>query len=459
MKITIQVPQRLPEIDWICSVIFGDFLGLDFVLIPAPVLALKLLACGRSLEMPDVFFAQAYAAGPGPRVLPTTPLGMWDSRSCSLMPVMEAAQVPVLFGNSARSTLVSANHVYLPLDIIGSAFFMLSRYEERGSDERDEHGRFPDAASLACRANFAHRPIVDEYVEILWSAIAHLWPDLRRRVRRSCPRISCDVDLPFDPAAASLLRLGKRLLGSTWRLRSLRAAPTLVHNFLRQSRGDDSQDPYRTAIDWMMALNRDAGNRMAFNIIPLNTDRRFDRSAGLDEPRMRSLIRSIHRAGHEIGIHPGYNTYRHPNEFARSVATLRSAMLEEEIVQPELGGRQHYLRWQTPTTAQLWEENGLDYDSSLSFSERPGFRCGTSHEYRMYDLALRRPLRLRQRPLITMEIIRYQGKEYQLPSHQIACQLKTSCARYNGNFSMLWHNSYFELPESAELYRAIISDK
>lgn len=65
---------------------------------------------------------------------------------------------------------------------------------------------------------------------------------------------------------------------------------------------------------------------------------------GLDDRRMRDLLREIHACGHEIGIHPGYNTYRHPEVMVRSVSTLRRVLDEEGTVQSLLGGRLHNLR-------------------------------------------------------------------------------------------------------------------
>lgn len=171
----------------------------------------------------------------------------------------------------------------------------------------------------------------------------------------------------------------------------------------RAWRGDFSADPHRAAIDWIMDINERAGRSVAFYFIPENTDPRLDNRVSLDDPRMRALLRDIHARGHEIGLHPGYNTYKHPEALARSVATLRRLLDAEGIDQPQLGGRQHYLRWEMPTTARLWDDNGLDYDSTLSYADRPGFRCGTCREYPLYDLAERRPLRLRERPLIVME--------------------------------------------------------
>ncbi len=80
-------------------------------------------------------------------------------------------------------------------------------------------------------------------------------------------------------------------------------------------------------------------------------------------------MQEIDARGHEIGIHPGYNTYKHPQAMARFVQALRRVLNDLGIDQCQLGGRQHDLRWETPITARLWDDNELDYDSTLSFAD------------------------------------------------------------------------------------------
>ncbi|MEA1048991.1 hypothetical protein U5801_04080 [Lamprobacter modestohalophilus] len=76
---------------------------------------------------------------------------------------------------------------------------------------------------------------------------------------------------------------------------------------------------------------------------------------------------------------------------SHSVQTLRRVPDDEGIDQPSLGGRQHFLRWETSATARLWDANGLDYDSTLSYADRPGFRCGTCRPRCEQGSALRPP--------------------------------------------------------------------
>ena len=45
----------------------------------------------------------------------------------------------------------------------------------------DFHKRFRLEETIAFKNNFLHRPIVNEYIEIFWLLIKHLWPSLKRK--------------------------------------------------------------------------------------------------------------------------------------------------------------------------------------------------------------------------------------------------------------------------------------
>lgn len=444
---------------WIARVLLGQFLGLPYEVHFGAVENVRISAEGKTLEMPDTFFCEAKHKWLSSDTLPAEPFQSWTVADSGLHPDLVSPSVPVLYGRPGFN-LHSPDSATLNLDVFGSAFFMLSRYEEGFSPERDQHGRFPATASLAYRKDFLGRPIIDEYVEILWAAMLRLWPGLARKQRNARMLISCDVDSPFDPACVSLYRLGGRIVGRTWREKSLGAVPETIKNHWAVRRGDYTQDPYRAAITWIMDVNDKVGNQVAFNIIPEKTDQKMDNAGSLDEPRMRTLMRTIHARGHLIGFHPGYNTYKHPVAFAHSIGTLRRVMAEENIEQEILGGRQHYLRWETLTTAQLWDANDITYDSTLSYRAMPGFRCGTCHEYPMYDLMNRKPLKLLQRPLVIMEssVIDqlYMGLGHGIEALSLMQKYKRICHQFNGDFTLLWHNSNFQCEAAREMYSEII---
>src|SRR5262249_36524368 len=122
-----------------------------------------------------------------------------------------------------------------------------------------------------------------------------------------------------------------------------------------------------------------------------------------------------------------------------------------------LGGRQHYLRFAVPDTWRSWAAAGLAYDSTLGFSEAPGFRAGTCYAYPVFDLVERRPLGLVERPLIAMEasLLDHCGLEPEAAADEMR-RLREVCRRFDGDFVFLWHNNRLSGERERAAYRAVL---
>ncbi|MEN3363184.1 MAG: hypothetical protein V7606_458, partial [Burkholderiales bacterium] len=142
---------------WISAVVLGEFLGLAYELQFDTETTVRISASGKTLEMPDIFFARAGDIWLVDESLPQEPLQQWTIADSRLDVDLGEPRVPVLFG--ACGYEVHGEGARLGLDIFGSCFFMLSRYEEAVSKQRDHHDRVPAHASLACRQSFLDRPI------------------------------------------------------------------------------------------------------------------------------------------------------------------------------------------------------------------------------------------------------------------------------------------------------------
>lgn len=461
MRISCHVPpHHAADTHWIVTILLAESLGFDLAWCESDRRIYHLELNGRYLELPDDFFDSDLNAWLFPSTLPKLPLIQWDVASSDLAVKLVSDTIPVLFGKPGFH-LDEFGNGHLNLDIFGSAFFMLSRYEETVLRDRDNHDRFPATASIAYKAGFLDRPIVDEYVEILWAAMKRIWPSLERKRRQPRTLVSCDVDHPYVCGGGTLKRTILRMGGDFLIRRSPHLAFQTLGSSWRVRRGDYSRDPYLNAIDWIMEVNERAGNRVAFYFIADHSHPTLDGCYHLDEPVIRDLIRRIHARGHEIGLHASYNTYRDASQTGREADNLRQVLETEGVQQDKIGGRQHYLRWETLTTARNWETAGLVYDSTLTYADRPGFRCGTSREYPMYDVVERCPLRLRQRPLVVMECSviadRYLGLGYSDAALETMLTLKRRCHQFGGDFTLLWHNSHFNHPKDREFYQALIA--
>jgi len=115
------------------------------------------------------------------------------------------------------------------------------------------------------------------------------------------------------------------------------------------------------------------------------------------------------------------------------------------------GGRQHWLRFTLAHLIPALERAGAEYDCSLGWSDRPGFRAGACFAFPPYDFKNERPARLLEFPLVMMD----QALQECNPDGQTRIQsatriLATSRAYGWGGISVLWHPTAFgggQLPE------------
>jgi len=452
-----------PEREYICHILLKEFLGLEFRIEYRDADDWKICDEQRncSLVLPDILFKTPKEKWLTTNSLPRQPLVHWDIEQSGLKFNLIDKKIPVIFGNidfsSQRRSSNSKKYqktLTLPIDIFGSAFFMLSRYEEVVKKERDEHDRFPAWASLAYQEGFLDRPIVNEYLEILWAYMKSLWPRIERKQRTFQMRVTCDVDHPYQDGLRNPMRQIRTIGGDLIRRKNPWLATKSALNYVASKFGNYSFDPYLSAIYWIMDINEKAGNRVTFYFKAGRTDPQFDSAYSLDEPIIRKLLRDIHNRGHEIGLHPSYHTYRDAKQLCLEADNLRRVLEEENICQDILGSRQHYLRWDSATTPSLLEKAGIDYDTTLSYADHAGFRCGVCYEYPIYHWVLRSTLNVNEIPLIVMECSFF-SKTYMGLSAKTALDsmmlLKNMCIIYNGLYVLLWHNDYIMKKRYIEL--------
>lgn len=345
-------------------------------------------------------------------------------------------------------------------DILGLTYWMLNRIEEIGSTELDNHGRFPATSSHAYKHGYLERPVVDEWLDILGQVIQKIWANIELKQHQFSMKVSHDVDSPslyaFKPWKTIIRMMGGHLLKRR-DVKALLQAP-----FIKITTGKQlhPQDPHNT-FDWIMSLSEKQGLKSAFYFICGHTD---DKDADYipEDPRIQALMQEIHQRGHEIGLHPSYGTYQKPELIYQEAERLRKVCNLAGVKQDTYGGRMHYLRWEHPTTLQAWEDADMSYDTTLSYADRPGFRCGTCFEYTAFNPLTQKQLKLKIRPLIAMECTiiakRYMNLGYTEKAFKKFIELKNNCRKVKGCFTLLWHNSHFTHKADFEMYKKIIEN-
>lgn len=416
-----------------------------------------------------ISLADSNAAAPGIRVedclfrlpesewlsessMPRVPLPTWQVEG---MPpaAFGGGTLPVIFGSAKPASAAATDaDLRVPIDIFGSIFFMLTRYEEAVRSVRDAHGRFPAAASLAGSEGFVDRPIVDEYTEYLWRLMKGLWPRLDRRIRQYCLALTHDVDWPYLALGQPLTRVVRGATGDLVKRKDLRSASRRLRSRLLKRPQDDPANTFQ----FIMSESEKHAARSDF----------YFRAEGVGEPTatyslddrpVQALITQIHERGHRLGLHTSYASVVDPARTKTEFERLRRVTEHLGILQGEWGGRQHFLRWENPITWNNWESAGLSFDSTLGFADRAGFRCGTCHEYPVFDLRESRQLGLRERPLVVMDGA-LSGPGYMAlkpeDGREWILRLANACRIVDGVFVLLWHNT--QLMDASK--RAFYSD-
>ena len=457
LTITIP-PQCEAEISWTLSVLFRHFLGLDYTVKISPdTHNYHLHYDNKELICPNIFFSKASDHWLKKASLPQDPLEYWRLPKALKHTLWNNNDLPIIFGKPGWN--INPESIVFSFDWLGTCFFLLSCYEEGVKSKRDEHNRFPAIASLAYQNNFLDRPLVNEYLELVWNALQTLWPGIKRKTHSFTKNISCDLDTPYEYYVKNWKSALRKIGGDVFLRRNLKMAFNSTLNAAASSVKNYQFDPH-SKLDWLMDVNEKAGNQMTFFIIAAQTAGHIDGHYQLEEPRIRDLLQRIHQRGHELGLHGSYNSYLNKMQISTEVNRLKNYLKSSQIHQKHMGNRQHYLRWSSLHTAAYLDAAGLRYDSSLSFADHAGFRSGTCFEYPMYDINKRQALSIKQRPLILMEqsILSdaYLGIKDPEQALNLMLLYKKTCAFYKGQFTLLWHNSNLTKQKEQSMYLELI---
>ena len=208
-----------------------------------------------------------------------------------------------------------------------------------------------------------------------------------------------------------------------------------------------------------MDINEKFGNKVTFYLIPENTSSIYDPNMPIYDKRIMNIVREVNSRGHRLGIHPGYSSLKNKKTFLNSVNVFKKTLSQNNINISSIYGRQHYLRWKHPNTANLYSDCKINFDSSLGYHDYPGFRCGTCFEYALFDPKSDKILDVIESPLIFMDTSVF-SKDYlnlgcSKESFILAKKLKDRCKLVSGNYTVLWHNSSFDSC-TEDFYRDII---
>lgn len=368
--------------------------------------------------------------------------------------------IPVLYGFDKSLDPIKSGCDF-PIDIFGSLFFLLSRYEELVVAKRDFHGRFSAYNSVAFKANFIHRPLGDEYLEILWAFLINKKCDLERRKSLYNFILTCDVDTPFESYVYSFNVLFKKIYNSIFKEKNFKELVRVAGNFLFSRVKYYKLDVY-DKFDYILGFAKKClKNPVVFYFLVDIYDSKYKGNYKIYSSRILSLLKKLSLEGCVIGSHGSYISAFQKDIFGQEVSSLLSVLKRLKLDPELLEVRQHYLRW-SHVTLNNYPSYIRFIDSTLGYADYPGFRCGTCKEFYLYSFELKRAINVIERPLIVMEnsVISssYLGIEDVYESFDLIKRLSDSCRKMNGNFVLLWHNSSLSSKFEIDLFEKCIKE-
>ncbi|WP_168394053.1 polysaccharide deacetylase family protein [Acinetobacter indicus] len=384
----------------------------------------------------------------------------WNAESENMQGVIEPIlKAPSTTPLTSKLIIFDNKGAVINYDILGLTYWMLNRLEEIHRTDLDNHERFPAINSHAYKYDYLERPIVDEWLDILQQVIQRVWPNLKLKKHQFSIKVSHDVDVPSRFAFSTPFSVIKSMASLVLKNNNIKLALMAPFIYLGSKNKIHPLDPYNT-FDWLMNISEKNNLKSAFYFICGRTDKSKDALYEPEHPIIKKMMLEIYKRGHEVGLHPSYNSYNNPEQINFEAQRLKKVCKELGIEQSQWGGRMHFLRWSHPTTLQAWNDAEMSYDSTLGYADRPGFRCGTCYEYTGFNPVTDEILNIRIRPLIIMDCSviakHYMGLGYTEKALDQIINYKRVCEKVEGNFTFLWHNSFFNGKHSFKLYKDVI---
>jgi peptidoglycan/xylan/chitin deacetylase (PgdA/CDA1 family) len=365
----------------------------------------------------SVFFGEKYLKKES---MPQLPLGRFHN-------------LPVIYKSNKTDDYVKRSKDLLEtnIDIIASSFFIVSRYEEIILKDRDLHGRFSAKYSLAYKENFLNRPIVNEYIELLWNWLNYFNINFQRKKiwgnQDFAVCLTHDIDeiyrYKYYPPLGAIFRSIKQ--------KKLKRTSIIFLDYLI-TKLRLKRDIYCDTFDYIVDLEKKYGFRSSFYF--MTSGERYS----LNNLCFKKIISNLKEENFEIGIHPDLNTYNRPE-----ILSKEKKELEKITGEKILGTRQHYLKFNISESYKNWESAGLKYDTSLGFADYPGYRCGICHPFKPFDILENRIINLWEIPLTVMDATLFVYCRLYLDEIKKTVRILFKAAeKYNGIFVLLWHNTY-----------------
>ena len=328
-------------------------------------------------------------------------------------------------------------------DIIASAFYLLSGWQEFFSVEKDEFGRFRYEDSCQYLLGITSLPVVNYYFDILKTAIE--LSQGKSIPARSWGNHQFAVCLTHDIDTCE----SAWLQGSFYALKR-KDILTPISLMYKKVSGNDAWFNFSEILEIESRYNA----KSTFFFLPRNKTMFGIKNADyrIKDRKFKTVFDTIRHKGSEVGLHGSVGSNRD------------TELLKEDIIRTGSdirGNRFHFLLYDPKVTPGILENSGLLYDSSLGFAEAYGFRNSFCMPFKPYDILNDRPYSYWEIPLVLIDgtLQKYMKKSASDCLSDVG-SLVDEIRKFGGCFTLLWHNTHFsqfKYPGWREVYMEILA--
>ncbi len=376
---------------------------------------------------------------------------------------IEERGVPILFPfpeSSGIYELINEGTLIFNHDLLKSAFYLLSGYQEQMSEDVDFMERFPYEKSVQKELGVITKPLVNYYFDFLIEGF-ELFAErngidiYRKRLFDSFGfLLSHDIDridyYHWKETAYRWMQIFGLKKAHYPKKRLFKAA---VHSILPTVFPGLKEDPF-----WSFERMRKVEKQ--YNIISswyfLNRDGSpHDARYFFSEKRIKDVMSFLQKEGCEVGLHGSIKTASSEDAMKVALSSLKKAYSNEIV-----GTRQHFLKFFYPNTFKIQQKAGLKYDTSLGLAGHEGFRNSYCYPFKPYDVKEDKMIDIWEFPLNVMDgtLFYYRNLNFD-EAEKAVSKVVSEVQKFGGVFSLLWHNSMFdeyELPGITNFYNELL---
>jgi hypothetical protein len=149
-------------------------------------------------------------------------------------------------------------------------------------------------------------------------------------------------------------------------------------------------------------------------------------------------LQTVLKSGNEIGLHGGHKAFNDSDKLRKE-----KKLMEDSIGKKVQGYRNHFLKFEFPTTWHNLQEVGFLYDSTLGYADCIGFRNGMCYPYYPFDVRQNKFIDLIELPLAIMDatLFYYMRLDANI-AFKICKNIIDQVKKCQGVFTLLWHNNF-----------------